>query len=945
MIGEASPFMGRGVERDRLIDMLERLEPGASGGVIVVEGEPGIGKTRLIAEVLAAARARDLVVWTAACSDLSADLPLGPMIQALGLEAPINGDVQRAAARAVLLGEGSGSDDGAGDRSIRALHAIVELVENACERGGAVLALDDLQWSDRATLVALERVTRRCAYQPLVVLLAARPYPVSPELSSLMASVHAAGAVHLPLGPLDDSAVRELVEATIGAAPDEGLMAAVGRAGGNPLFVSEVLASASTGDGDALPAGGERSLRRAILRRIGFLPPGVLEVLRSAALLGAEFDVRGLAVVAERPPAELAAPLELAVEAGLLSESGGRLAFRHDLVREAIYGDRPPAVTRALHFEAARRLREAGASPLTVAAQLLRGVGEDADDEAELLLRETAARCSSRAPAVAVQLLERAVELVAPDDPQALDLKAELARSLLFAGRWSEGERVTRELTAAVGGVPASSDLLVALAHAGALRGSLPEAIVREVDAAVGRSDAADPDHCRILATGALAHLFHGSLGRARELCDAAIDASGAAGDELRRCQSLVIRSSVAWHEGKPEDAVEAAERATELARRLPAGLAGLAQIPSLQLAMGLSLLQRFDEALDALGDGMKEAEQTNNVWSLAQLHQALGVSRFYAGDLDGAEGEFEAALSLWNDLGTELWAAIQEAWLSRIALHRGDHGGARGRLEAAQAALPDGVPWSPGRNVAVLGLARALVGQVDGDSHEAFAALERARRAVADSGAALFNLRFGPEHVRLALAAGERAAAEEMTAATEAVAAEVGTTVARGQALRCRGLLEADPERLVAAVEAHRAGPSRIELAGAAEDAGRALAAAGDTPRATALLDEALEIWESAAAAHDAGRVRAALREIGAKPGARGPRRRALSGWESLTGSELRVLELVGEGLTYREIGERLFISRRTVETHIARVFDKLGVRSRAELAALLARRQSPDT
>ena len=105
-------------------------------------------------------------------------------------------------------------------------------------------------------------------------------------------------------------------------------------------------------------------------------------------------------------------------------------------------------------------------------------------------------------------------------------------------------------------------------------------------------------------------------------------------------------------------------------------------------------------------------------------------------------------------------------------------------------------------------------------------------------------------------------------------------------------------------------------------------------------LLREALEIWESAGAAYDAARVLARLRDAGAPPGKRGPRRRTEDGWDALTDSERRVVDLVGEGLTYREIGERLFISRRTVETHVARAFRKLGVRSRAELAAVLIER-----
>jgi DNA-binding CsgD family transcriptional regulator len=183
------------------------------------------------------------------------------------------------------------------------------------------------------------------------------------------------------------------------------------------------------------------------------------------------------------------------------------------------------------------------------------------------------------------------------------------------------------------------------------------------------------------------------------------------------------------------------------------------------------------------------------------------------------------------------------------------------------------------------------------------------------------------------------------MTVATEEVAESVGTPTARGQALRCRGLLGGEPEVLLEAVAAHREGPMRIELAGAAEEAAMAMASSGGGRDAVHLLREALEIWENAGAAYDADRVRGRLRDAGAAPGKRGPRRRELDGWEALTDSERRVVDLVGEGLTYREIGERLFISRRTVETHVARAFRKLGVRSRAELAAALIERSGDAT
>jgi DNA-binding CsgD family transcriptional regulator len=594
------------------------------------------------------------------------------------------------------------------------------------------------------------------------------------------------------------------------------------------------------------------------------------------------------------------------------------------------------AIRQTLHHEAARKLRDAGYPPAKVAAQLLRGA-TGADRDAIELLRWTARRCAHREPALAVALLERTASLIPADDASAVDVKAELARALIWAGRWTEGEFLARELTEVERQPDASREVLVTLVHAAGLHGVLPEPVLNDIDSAAHAADLESPERARLLAAASQAAFLHGNLIRSRMLASEALDASRLVGDQVRRAEMLTLLSSLGWHEGRPAEALDAAEQAVALTRQLPEDLGGTVQMAMLHVAMNLALLQRFEDATSAFQQGAAQAEQANNVWALAFVHQMTGGGLFLAGALDAAEGEFEAALSLWEEVEAHYWAITPQAWLGRIALHRGDLSGARRQLGNASRQLPPGSAWTPAKNVPLLSLTRGLVSEAEGDIKGAFAALEDARRSIVESGAAYFRLRIGPEHVRFAVAVGERAAAEEMTAATEAVAARVGTDMARGQALRCRGLLTGDAAVLLEATEAHRNGPSRIEFAHAAEEAAAALASDGAVKDATRVLHEVLDVWEGAGALHDAGRVLARLRDLGGSPGKRGTRRRAEKGWDSLTDSERRVLDLVGEGLTYREVGERLFVSRRTVETHIARVFMKLDVKSRAELAALL--------
>ena len=155
------------------------------------------------------------------------------------------------------------------------------------------------------------------------------------------------------------------------------------------------------------------------------------------------------------------------------------------------------------------------------------------------------------------------------------------------------------------------------------------------------------------------------------------------------------------------------------------------------------------------------------------------------------------------------------------------------------------------------------------------------------------------------------------------------------GTALRCQGLLERDPEVLLAAVDAMAQGSRPLELALACEDAGAALAGTGRVDAGLPLLERALGIYERLEAARDLDRTQARLRGLGVRHGRRGRRARPQLGWESLTPTEERVVDLVAEGLTNPQIGERLYVSPRTVQTHLAHIFAKLGISTRAQLAA----------
>jgi DNA-binding CsgD family transcriptional regulator len=197
-----------------------------------------------------------------------------------------------------------------------------------------------------------------------------------------------------------------------------------------------------------------------------------------------------------------------------------------------------------------------------------------------------------------------------------------------------------------------------------------------------------------------------------------------------------------------------------------------------------------------------------------------------------------------------------------------------------------------------------------------------------------------GPDLARMSMEAGDIDRARRVADQVEEHAHRARVPSAEGAALQCRGLVDDSPRLLEEAVAAYRRSPRIVHLAFAREDAGASLARNGQVDDGAARLLEALDTYERAGMRRDARRTEGLLRSVGIKRGARGRRQRPRRGWASLTGTEERVASLAAEGLTNPQIAERLFISRRTVETHMSHVLAKVGLGSRVELAAEVARR-----
>jgi predicted ATPase len=259
----------------------------------------------------------------------------------------------------------------------------MELLEERSRKAPVAIAVEDVQWADPGTLAVLAAVAQRLSELAIALVISCRPVPRDDEVAELLRTLGAEGATNLTLPALSETEVAELATRLIGTDPGPNLRRQLDAAGGNPLFVAEMIAAlAGQGairqgeDGDAEIEAGigvPRSVGLTILQRLSFLPRETLDLLGLASVLGSSWRIDDLARLAGVTPGALAAPLRESIRAGILDGDDTRMAFRHELIREALYQDVPPALRGALHMDVARALTRVDAPPESVVDHVVRG--------------------------------------------------------------------------------------------------------------------------------------------------------------------------------------------------------------------------------------------------------------------------------------------------------------------------------------------------------------------------------------------------------------------------------------------------------------------------------------------------------------------------------------------------------------------------------------------
>jgi len=535
-----------------------------------------------------------------------------------------------------------------------------------------------------------------------------------------------------------------------------------------------------------------------------------------------------------------------------------------------------------------------------------------------------------------VELFEHALRLTPADDPQRDAITAELVDALIWSGRYPEAAARAHELLERDHDTRRRNAVRLSVMHAMLIAGRVQDA-ANEVDAAMRDFSGDERDRLVLDVDAAVVRVFSGDPAGGWAAAQDALDRADRLGDAWVLNHAYSVICLAALQAGDAPAAVTAGTRACDLG----GPSASTAHRYGSHVFLGTALMQtdRFDDADRVLREGQRIAEEVGMTWQPIYYHMQIGLQRFETGRWDDAVAEAESA-SLIAEESVGIPLPFSEAIRAAIAVHRGSLTLASEHVARAQRAMAEG--HYVGADAAIW--ATALLQEAQGDNQAALATLENAWQLNAAMGFRSQDVRLALDLLRLALAGGRPELATAVAEEMESLAAMNPTPSLTGLAQVCRGLAETDLDVLRAAVHTYRDSPRPPERAWACLEAGVAFAQAGQRDEAIALLTDSATACEELGAARDIARTQAVLRGLGVRPGRRGLRRRPSTGWESLTRTELEIVRLTVEGLTNAQLGQRLFISPRTVETHLTHVFTKLNMSSRVQVAAEAARRLSTD-
>jgi DNA-binding CsgD family transcriptional regulator len=911
------PIRGRTAELKLIGAMVAALAQGR-GGVLVIEGPPGIGKSRLLTEVMALADKAGVRALFGEAFEYQQAVPFFSLFMATLRADPPVGDVEALR----RLG-------GSADLRYWVVRDLADAIHTAAAQTPLVIVLEDIHWADTGTLLALRSLAGAQPELPVLWVLTARTGAGGPAVRETLTVLQRANATVVRIGAISPDAVSDMVQDSVRANADASLLTLAAKARGNPFLVSELVCGLdeegrlTVSGGRAAAAGDElpRRLAATMQQRLDLLSDDAGELVRIAALLPDRFSASLLSAVVDRPPSSLMSAIEEVVRADLLVEDGERLRFRHDLLREATRQSIPQSLRRAMERQSASIMLTMGVAPAEVANQLARSA-EPGDAEAVSALRQAARSVGQCDPSAAADYSKRALELLPADDADHGSLVADTVALLNGASRYQEAEELA---AAALVQTASTHDEAEIRLRRSAVTKHCTQQRVEENRRALQLRDIGDVIRARHLAWLAY-NLLYDQSDHQRAAADEAAAAAAATGDVEARILADVTLACLEGGDGYVGRALQRIEEAYAVARASDATAAHL--VAASNYANLLAVHGRLGDAKAVVARGAERAQREGSAMAHAVWATFGGLVDLAAGGLSEARVAIESMPRSEPAASTEL-DMVCTMILAEVAMRTDDRKLLQQMVNYAREAYLSGSAKVQRGAAYVLALVAWHRDDID----------EATRWLSGDM--PVLGVPLVPQTLdrvilsaRVASAAGDAGLRAAVLRATEVLERErPAVRLVTGVAGYARGILNNDASGLVAAAELLESSSRPLLYAAAAEDAGAGLARGDCGDAAIAQLNAAFDAYLGHGALADARRVSRDLRRLGVEHRVVSPRR-AKSGWDSLTDSELKVVSVIAHGATNRDVATRLHLSVHTVKTHVHNAFAKLGISSREQLA-----------
>ncbi len=958
-------FVGRSEELGSLDEILAEVDEGRAAAIELV-GEPGIGKTRLLAEFARRADSRGRLVLLGSASELERDLPFSVFVDALdeylrGLDpsrlAALDEDVRTELAHVFpsLSALATARQVALQHERYRSHRAVRALLEDLAKTRPLVLVLDDFHWADSASAELLGALLRRPPAAGVLTAVAVRPHQM-PErlLAALERADRAAALTRIELVALTPLEARELLGEKVEVADADVLF---DESGGNPFYLEQLARSLDrTGSVTAAPelspaAGGVPSAVAASLsEELGLLSESARLVLEGAAVAGDPFEPDLAAAAASTSESGAMDAVDELLHLDLIRNTDlpRRFRFRHPLVRRAVYDATPGGWRLGAHERCADALAARGATAAERANHVERSAREG-DLAAVAVLREAAEEATRLAPTSAARWFANALRLLPPKAPpqERIELLVLRSSALTAAGHFAESHEALLEAVALVSDEPPATRARLARACAAVegLLGRQEQAGARLLSAIEDLPDQGSHEAVALMIELAINLIWRAKYEAMHEWADRAVNAARRLGDAPLTATALAVLAMAETMIGAPERAEEARLEAAALVDSMSDDeVASHIEAPT-RLSGTELYLDRYAEGDRHATRALAAARATGQGELFLVLIQTLGGLRRMRGKLAESAELLEGGIESSRLLGNTHALIWSLSGRSTAAFNMGD-------IELAFATAQESVELSQG---------------LDEGFHSAEAAVDLAvalfEKGQPEPAADLLLESAGGEELvfiagsprarclelltRCRLALDRPADARRSADAAEAWASAVQLPLARAWAERAAARVDLylgdaarAVERSLASVAAAEEAGVPVEAARSRTVAGRALAEAGEHDRAVDELRRAAAELDACGAKRFRDEAERELGKLGHRVHRRTrPGTTDGAAIESLTERELQVARLVVDRKTNPEIASELFLSQKTVETHLRNIFRKMRVSSRVELARAVER------